>query len=188
MTARLLGCIATLALVLLLGPAPVEAETTEGRLEVRMKPVPNGVRKVYLVNQEGGVRYELLMRGGTTEVVTPQQLAERLERDQHGRKALYRFLNITSWTGIAWVAMGFLAQGVFAGRMIVQWLASERAGRSVVPAAFWWMSLAGASMLITYFIWRRDIVGVLGQSTGWTIYLRNLWFIYRPRLAESSAP
>ncbi|MGD8441818.1 MAG: lipid-A-disaccharide synthase N-terminal domain-containing protein [Holophagae bacterium] len=83
--------------------------------------------------------------------------------------------------GIAWVVLGLLGQVVFAGRMIVQWLISERSRRSVVPVAFWWMSLAGASMLLVYFLWRRDIVGVLGQCTGWIIYLRNLVLIYRER-------
>jgi len=61
--------------------------------------------------------------------------------------------------------------------------------------AFWWMSLIGASMLIVYFTWRIDVVGVLGQSTGWVIYVRNLWMIYRPgpaarqvRLTDDPAP
>ena len=53
--------------------------------------------------------------------------------------------------------------------------------RSVVPTIFWWMSLLGASMLLVYFIWRKDIGGILGQGTGWAIYARNLWMIYRPR-------
>jgi lipid-A-disaccharide synthase-like uncharacterized protein len=88
-------------------------------------------------------------------------------------------LNITGPAGIAWVAMGLLGQVLFTGRMILQWLTSERARRSVVPVGFWWMSLAGASMLLAYFVWRRDIVGVLGQSAGWMIYSRNLWLIYR---------
>ena len=75
--------------------------------------------------------------------------------------------------------LGFLGQALFAGRMLVQWLVSERQRRSVVPTVFWWMSLGGASMLLVYFVWRRDIVGVVGQTTGWIIYLRNLWFIHR---------
>ena len=92
---------------------------------------------------------------------------------------LYKLLNITSPIGIAWVGLGLLGQGLFTGRMIVQWLVSEKNKRSVVPVAFWWMSLAGATMLVTYFAWRKDIVGILGQSIGWLIYSRNLWLIYR---------
>lgn len=73
-----------------------------------------------------------------------------------------------------WVALGLLGQGLFAGRMLVQWLVSERERRSVVPVAFWWLSLAGASLLLAYFLWRRDPVGVVGQTTGWIVYFRNL--------------
>jgi lipid-A-disaccharide synthase-like uncharacterized protein len=71
--------------------------------------------------------------------------------------------------------------------MLLQWLVSERSRRSVVPVGFWWLSLLGASMLLVYFVWRRDIVGVVGQSTGWIIYGRNLWLIYRERHAASTA-
>ncbi|MAX23723.1 MAG: hypothetical protein CMJ19_04390 [Phycisphaeraceae bacterium] len=86
--------------------------------------------------------------------------------------------NITTPFGLVWVGIGLLGQVLFTGRMIVQWIASEKSKRSVVPTAFWWMSLIGASMLITYFIWRKDVVGVLGQATGWFIYVRNLYLIY----------
>ncbi|MEL7237889.1 MAG: lipid-A-disaccharide synthase N-terminal domain-containing protein [Planctomycetota bacterium] len=79
-----------------------------------------------------------------------------------------------------WISVGLLGQVLFTGRMLVQWIVSEKAKRSTVPPVFWWMSLIGASMLLSYFIWRRDIVGVLGQAAGWGIYLRNLWMIYRP--------
>ena len=95
-----------------------------------------------------------------------------------GRGLLYRLLNITSPIGIAWVALGLVGQVLFTLRMVFQWLVSERRKRSVVPVGFWWMSLGGASMLLVYFAWRRDIVGILGQSTGWLIYVRNLWLIY----------
>ncbi|MEO1236901.1 MAG: lipid-A-disaccharide synthase N-terminal domain-containing protein [Planctomycetota bacterium] len=88
-------------------------------------------------------------------------------------------LNITTAAGVAWVALGLLGQVLFTARMLVQWLASERQQRSVVPPVFWWLSLVGATMLLVYFVWRKDIVGVLGQSTGWAIYARNLALIYK---------
>lgn len=88
-------------------------------------------------------------------------------------------LNISGWTGVLWVSVGLTGQILFTGRMLIQWLVSEKARQSVIPTTFWWMSLTGATMLIIYFAWRRDIVGVLGQSTGWAIYLRNLYMIYR---------
>lgn len=91
---------------------------------------------------------------------------------------LFRILDVTSVTGLLWIVFGFAAQAVFAGRMIVQWWVSEKARQSVVPPIFWWMSLVGATMLMIYFIWRKEIVGFLGQCSGWFVYVRNLWFIY----------
>ena len=90
----------------------------------------------------------------------------------------FRWLDITSWTGLFWLVFGLLAQMVFMGRLLVQWLASEKAKASVMPVAFWWLSLLGSSMLVIYFIWRKEPIGILGQATGWFIYVRNLWFIY----------
>lgn len=78
-----------------------------------------------------------------------------------------------------WLVFGFAAQALFTGRMLIQWLASERAGKSTVPTAFWWMSLAGGLTLSVYFLRRGDPVGVLGQSTGVLIYARNLWLIHK---------
>lgn len=95
------------------------------------------------------------------------------------RPAIFAFLNISSWAGVAWVGFGFLGQVLFTARLLVQWVASEKSKKSVVPVAFWWLSLIGASMLVTYFIWRKDVVGVLGQGFGWFIYIRNLALIYR---------
>jgi lipid-A-disaccharide synthase-like uncharacterized protein len=79
------------------------------------------------------------------------------------------------------VALGLGGQLLFTGRMLVQWFASEKSKRSVIPVAFWWMSLIGSTMLLIYFIWRRDIVGIIGQATGWVIYIRNLVLIRRSR-------
>ena len=91
-------------------------------------------------------------------------------------------MDITGWASVWLVLFGFLAQGMFTARFIVQWIATERAKSSVVPPMFWILSLLGSSMLIIYFIWRNEIVGVVGQATGWFIYVRNLWFIYgKPR-------
>jgi len=86
----------------------------------------------------------------------------------------------------AWLALGFAAQALFAGRFIVQWIASERKRRSVVPVAFWYLSIAGSAMLLVYAIHRRDPVFILGQSTGVLIYGRNLHLIRRTRAAEGS--
>jgi len=96
------------------------------------------------------------------------------------RPWLYRVLNIESAAGLAWVAVGFAGQVVFSGRMFVQWIQSERRKQSVVTPIFWWMSLVGSVMLILYFSWRRDLVGVFGQCA-FFIYVRNLMLIARHR-------
>lgn len=179
--------LATLALIVPAAAADGPAHPSAGSgdreraLRVEMKPLPDGVRRVWLEpDGEGGYRYVLDLESGGEEHVLPAELAARLARDHGHRGLTYRLLNITSPIGFAWVALGLLGQILFMGRMVLQWLTSEHARRSVVPVGFWWMSLAGASMLLVYFIWRRDIVGVLGQSAGWLIYGRNLWLIYRP--------
>lgn len=77
------------------------------------------------------------------------------------------------------LAVGFGGQALFSARFIVQWWASERAHRSVVPVAFWYLSLAGGLALLAYAVLRSDPVFVLGQAAGIAIYLRNLWLIHR---------
>ncbi|HTW93584.1 MAG TPA: lipid-A-disaccharide synthase N-terminal domain-containing protein, partial [Tepidisphaeraceae bacterium] len=63
--------------------------------------------------------------------------------------------------------------------------ASERQGKSVVPALFWWMSLVGSLLLLAYFLWRRDPIGLLGQAFGSFVYLKNiLWILGESRQAE----
>ena len=157
-------------------------------LEIRVRPLPAGVDTIKLEpDGEGGHWYVLEMVDGSKERVRPRDLAERVYTDNRDRRWYFAILNITSPIGMAWVFLGLLAQVVFMGRMVVQWVVSERRGRSVVPVAFWWMSLVGASMLLTYFVWRRDIVGILGQSAGWVIYSRNLWLIYREQFVRSLA-
>jgi lipid-A-disaccharide synthase-like uncharacterized protein len=84
-----------------------------------------------------------------------------------------------------WVVLGFVAQAMFFMRFAVQWIASERAGRSVVPTAFWVFSIVGGLLLLIYALQRKDPVFIAGQGLGLLIYLRNLQFILRGR---KSAP
>jgi lipid-A-disaccharide synthase-like uncharacterized protein len=79
----------------------------------------------------------------------------------------------------AWLVIGFLGQACFFSRFLVQWMASERAGRSLVPRAFWYLSIAGGVIVLTYAIWRRDPVFIAGQSGGLFVYLRNLVLLRR---------
>ena len=78
-----------------------------------------------------------------------------------------------------WLVVGFAGQALFTMRFIVQWVASERKKRSVVPVAFWYFSLAGGIVLLVYAIHRKDPVFILGQAAGAFIYLRNLMLIHR---------
>ena len=80
-----------------------------------------------------------------------------------------------------WLLLGFGGQAVFMGRFVVQWLASERLRRSVIPVSFWYLSILGALVLLVYALHRRDVVFVAGQGLGVAIYLRNLHLVRRAR-------
>lgn len=82
-------------------------------------------------------------------------------------------------TDTIWIATGFLGQGLFFGRWIVQWLASERSASSKVPISFWYLSLVGGLITLAYAIYRKDPVFIAGQSIGSVVYVRNLMLIYR---------
>lgn len=78
-----------------------------------------------------------------------------------------------------WLFIGFFGQFLFSMRFILQWLASEKIKRSIVPNVFWYFSLSGGIVLFIYAIYRRDPVFILGQGAGIFIYLRNIYFILR---------
>jgi lipid-A-disaccharide synthase-like uncharacterized protein len=86
-----------------------------------------------------------------------------------------------------WVLLGFVAQAFFTARFAVQWIASERAGRSVVPLAFWLLSIGGGLLLLFYALYRRDPVFIAGQSFGVFVYFRNLYFVMRERRQAAQA-
>ncbi len=73
--------------------------------------------------------------------------------------------------------LGLLGQGLFSMRFLVQWIASEKAGKSVVPFSFWLFSLGGSIFLLIYAIYRKDPVFILGQAPNLLIYSRNIWLI-----------
>ena len=90
-------------------------------------------------------------------------------------------------TDLQWKIFGLTFQACFMGRFLVQWLASEKAGKSVVPNAFWYLSLVGASGLLTYAVVHlKDPVFALGQTTGFFIYIRNLVLIRKSRQEEEA--
>jgi lipid-A-disaccharide synthase-like uncharacterized protein len=85
-----------------------------------------------------------------------------------------------------WAYIGIIAQALFTARFVVQWLASEKAGRSVIPFSFWLLSIGGGLLLLVYALYRRDPVFILGQAFGVLIYLRNLTFVLRERREEKA--
>jgi lipid-A-disaccharide synthase-like uncharacterized protein len=91
-----------------------------------------------------------------------------------------------SITEMIWVGIGFLGQGIFFMRWVVQWLASERSAESRVPVAFWYLSLVGGLITLAYAIYRKDPVFIAGQSVGSFVYLRNLMLLSRSARAPRS--
>ena len=87
----------------------------------------------------------------------------------------------------AWIVFGFLGQGIFFARWLVQWLASERHAESRVPIAFWYLSLIGGLITLAYAIHIKDPVFFVGQLMGSLIYVRNLMLIHRPSPSPPSA-
>ena len=91
------------------------------------------------------------------------------------------FNNLTN-IEIIFLAIGFLGQGLFASRFIFQWIYSEKRKESSIPVIFWYLSVFGGLGLLTYAIFRKDPVIIVGQLFGIFIYLRNLILIYNKRL------
>ncbi|MRR06134.1 MAG: lipid A biosynthesis protein [Deltaproteobacteria bacterium] len=87
-------------------------------------------------------------------------------------------MNISSFM---WMGVGFLGQGLFTARFLVQWISSEKKRKSIIPVAFWYFSLAGGITLLVYAIHRQDPVFITGQAAGIVIYIRNLVLISKER-------
>jgi len=188
-------CRGLFFLILVLAAAPLHGEPldeigrpvvyylaagSEIRIKVELAGAKDNVKIARLT--DGSVIYIVKRLGaGSDRILTPEEFARLYYSQQTSQGWLSTIFNITSPVGLAWVALGLGGQLLFTGRMLVQWLASEKSKRSVIPISFWWMSLIGSTMLLIYFIWRRDIVGILGQATGWVIYIRNLVLIRRSR-------
>jgi lipid-A-disaccharide synthase-like uncharacterized protein len=80
-----------------------------------------------------------------------------------------------------WLVFGLVAQLFFAGRFIVQWISSERAGKSVIPFAFWIFSMGGGLMTLVYGLVKREPIIIFGQGLATLIYIRNIMLIFRER-------
>ena len=91
------------------------------------------------------------------------------------------YFNNLSNAELIFLIIGFVGQGLFASRFIVQWIYSERKGESSIPIVFWYLSIAGGVGLLMYAIFRQDPVIITGQSFGILIYVRNLYLIHRKK-------
>lgn len=91
------------------------------------------------------------------------------------------FAKLIEQFGDPWVLFGLAGQSCFFLRFLVQWLASERAGQSVIPNLFWYLSIAGALIVLVYGFIRLEPVLILGQVPALAVYLRNLYFVYKRR-------
>lgn len=97
---------------------------------------------------------------------------------------LLQMLGVDNATDAAWLVVGVTGQLMFTARFLVQWWASERAGRSVVPVAFWYLSIAGSLIVLIYGIRKVEPVIIVGQLPGTIIYARNLWLIRTERQVD----
>jgi len=87
-----------------------------------------------------------------------------------------------------WLVIGFLGNALFFSRFMVQWIASERAGRSYIPTMFWWLSIAGSIVLLLYAVHKRDPVFILAYLPNCIVYVRNLVLIRRQQRESAAAP
>ncbi|MDB0003109.1 lipid-A-disaccharide synthase N-terminal domain-containing protein [Alphaproteobacteria bacterium] len=94
---------------------------------------------------------------------------------------MYQYFTSLTYLETVFLIIGFIGQGLFASRFIIQWIYSERKGESSIPVIFWYLSIFGGIGLLTYAIFRKDPVIILGQSFGLFIYLRNLFLIYNSK-------
>lgn len=161
-------------------------EEPEGSVNIKIQLPGSRDHASLIRNRDGSHSYIVTGLDGSSQTLSPEQFADRVYASQSDRTLLAVIFNVSTPLGLLWVSVGLLGQLLFTGRMIVQWLVSEKSQRSVVPPLFWWMSLIGSMMLLTYFLWRRDIVGILGQGIGFAIYVRNLHLIYASQ-SQSSA-
>lgn len=81
----------------------------------------------------------------------------------------------------SWVAIGLAGQFFFTMRFVVQWIATEKKKKSVIPVSFWYFSILGSLILLCYSLYRRDPVFILGQAFGITVYFRNLHFVRKEK-------
>jgi lipid-A-disaccharide synthase-like uncharacterized protein len=94
-------------------------------------------------------------------------------------ETLQYFFRVETMSELLWVLIGLSGQLMFSARFFVQWLASEKEHKSVIPITFWYFSIAGGLILLAYALYRQDPVFVLGQAFGLFVYGRNLYLLHQ---------
>ena len=87
---------------------------------------------------------------------------------------------------LIWMIIGFVGQGFFSARFIVQWIMSEIKKQSIIPLGFWYFSLLGGATLFAYALYKEDPVFIVGQGAGLLIYSRNLYLIRKRSRSDKS--
>jgi lipid-A-disaccharide synthase-like uncharacterized protein len=185
--AVLMAIVLGLGLWIAFGPAskpkfPIEKDAltmeerlgnSRGELEA-YKPPGASDYSFRLWNVRGPKTPDVMTRAEVEKRWGKDNIEEMLSAEHNWVFKTFKFLNISSWQSLVWVGIGFLGQLAFSGRMLLQWLVSEKHRRSVITESFWWFSLFGGLTLFSYFVWRQDPVGILGQAFGVVIYSRNI--------------
>jgi lipid-A-disaccharide synthase-like uncharacterized protein len=176
------GILCVVAVVMFRPHPPVAGAV---RADIKL---PDSRAQVYLHREDDGkLQYYVWHPGGASEKISTAQLTDQIYQTGKGG-GFASIFGASSTIVLFWLGLGLLGQLLFTGRMVVQWVASERKGTSVVPPTFWWMSLAGSLLLLAYFLWRRDPIGLLGQAFGSFVYLRNIiWILEGKRLGPAIA-
>lgn len=183
--------VAAMILLLLVGVWLVKQPEVHARpgayvVEVRIAN-DRGILESYTPEGSPEPIFRLALRSGFERELSADQVLREFGDNVHRTlitrpsNALFRLFNITSWASLTWIAIGFLGQFLFAGRTLVQWFVSEKERQSIVPEAYWWMSLLGGVILFAYFVWRQDVPPLLGQCSGVVIYARNIRLIHKHR-------
>lgn len=191
--AALMLLVLGLGIWLAVGPAAgSRLPVREGAYKVKLRMGDR--RGVVEVSDRGGQpRFRLLFPGHDSPELSAEEFQSLCGPDNYAdavagrRNWAFRVLNITSWVNLVWIGIGLGGQLAFSGRMVLQWLVSERRRESVITESFWWFSLMGGLALFSYFVWRQDPVGILGQATGIVIYARNLRLIAKQKRRAARA-
>ena len=187
--AVLMAVVLGLGLWISFGPASrphLEARGSAVQIPLRVGDERGELELTYL--EDGSPTFRVLMRGAYAsrdynEDEIAAMFGERVRNEALAPRSnwVFQTMNITSWVGVVWLGIGLLGQLAFSGRMVLQWIVSERRKESVITESFWWFSLCGSVLLFSYFAWRQEPIGLLGQASGIVIYFRNLRLIYKQR-------